>query len=110
MPRRRERSDRATSLGVALKLLVDGIASKVVDRVRRQMPEREQLRRIEKELARLSHRVGQGRATLAARRVGRPRADRRCKMRGCGLPHVAHGLCSKHYQAWRRKRLREATA
>ncbi|MBZ5639566.1 MAG: hypothetical protein LAO51_12545 [Acidobacteriia bacterium] len=108
MARRRDPAVRSTSLGAALRQLVDAIARKVVDRVQRQIPEREQLRRIERHIARLARRVETGRRPGGARRVGRPRSNRRCNVRGCARPHVAQGLCSKHYQARRRKNLRMA--
>ena len=34
-------------------------------------------------------------------RGGRPRSHKTCTVRGCGLPHVARGLCKNHYQAAR---------
>jgi hypothetical protein len=110
MPQRRGKSSHARRVSDALRLLVDGIASKVADEVGRRFPEKERLRRIERQLARISRRLGSRNVALSVRRVGRPRSDRRCKVGGCGLPHVAHGFCSKHYQSWRRKRLREETA
>jgi hypothetical protein len=97
---------RPANLNAALKSLVEAIASRVVDRVQQQIPEKAQMRRVERQLARLVHRAERGAGAPGARRVGRPRSDRRCKMRGCGLSHVAQGFCSKHYQAWRRKNLR----
>ncbi len=106
MARKRKQAVRSSTLSAALRQVVEAIARKVVSEVQRQIPERQQLRRVERHLDRLSRRVGSGHGRPGTRRVGRPRSNRRCKIPGCGLPHVAQGLCSKHYQAWRRKRLR----
>ncbi len=106
MARKRMQAARSSTLSAALRDVVEAIARKVVSEVQRQLPERQQLRHVERQLNRLSRRVGRGHGMPGARRVGRPRSNRRCKIQGCGLPHVAQGLCSKHYQAWRRKRLR----
>ncbi len=108
MIRKQRRTVRSSTLSAALRQVVEAIARKVVSEVQRQIPERQQLRRVERHLSRLSRRVAQARGASGARRVGRPRSNRRCKIPGCGLPHVAQGLCSRHYQAWRRKRLRAA--
>ena len=106
MARKRRQAVRASSLSAALRQVVEAIARKVVSEVQRQLPDRRQLRQVERQLNRLSRRVGTVAGRPGARRVGRPRSNRRCKAPGCGLSHVAQGLCSKHYQAWRRKKLR----
>jgi hypothetical protein len=31
-----------------------------------------------------------------------PRAERRCKVKGCQRPYRAKGYCRTHYRAWRR--------
>ena len=100
---------RKASIGTALKALVEAVAARVLERAERRLPSREQVNRLERQVARLSRRIESRGGRLGARRVGRPHTDRKCKMPGCGLQHVAQGFCSKHYQAWRRRRLR-ATA
>ncbi len=106
MAPKRKQTARSSTLSAALRQVVEAIARKVVSEVQRQIPERQQLRRVERQLSRLTRRAASVGGRAGARRVGRPRTNRRCKVQGCGLPHVAQGLCSKHYQAWRRKRLR----
>jgi hypothetical protein len=107
MARKPKHSAPAAALSAALRNLVEAVARKVMDEVRREIPERNRVRRIERQLARLSRRLGSGGRASGAKRVGRPRSDRRCTVRGCSLPHVAQGLCSKHYQARRRQKLRK---
>ena len=105
MARKRKPAVRASMLSAALRDVVEAIARKVLSEVQRRLPERQQLRQIERQVSRLSRRVGSVGSRPGARRVGRPRSNRRCKLPGCGLPHVAQGLCSKHYQSWRRRKL-----
>ncbi len=111
MARRERRGAAGRGMGVtaSLKGLVEAIAERVVERASRQLPGREQLRHVERELRRLARRVESGSGRPGARRVGRPRSNRKCKVNGCGLPHVAQGFCSKHYQAWRRRKLQGST-
>ena len=106
MARKRRSSVRATTLSAALRNLVEAVARKVMDEAKREIPEKHRVRRIERQLARLTRRFGSASRRPAVRGVGRPRSNRRCKIPACGLPHVAQGLCSKHYQAWRRKKIR----
>jgi hypothetical protein len=37
-----------------------------------------------------------------------PRAERRCKVKGCKRPYRAKGYCGTHYRAWRRGDLPKA--
>jgi hypothetical protein len=101
-------SERSASIGTALKALVEAVAVRLLEQAERRLPSREQVRRLERQVARLGRRIEAGRGRVGVRRVGRPRTDRKCKMSGCELPHVAQGYCSKHYQAWRRKKLTAA--
>ena len=108
MARRRSRGEgvgRPATAGAALRRLIEVIAEQVLERVRSEIPDRESLRRIERQVRRLDRRVEAGGGRLEVRRVGRPRSDRKCTVPGCGRRHVAHGLCSRHYQARRRRKL-----
>jgi hypothetical protein len=93
-------------LTVSLRALVDGVAERLLQRVQKGLPTREQLRALEKEVRLLGRKLDAVRLRSTPSRVGRPRLDRKCKIGGCGLPHVAQGFCSKHYQAWRRGKMR----
>jgi hypothetical protein len=104
----RHGGSRSATIGVALKDLIEAVADKVFERVERRLPAREHLKEIERQIARLSRRIEASDGRVRVRRVGRPRSDRKCKVAGCELPHVAQGFCSKHYQAWRRKSMRAA--
>jgi hypothetical protein len=97
-------------LTVALRALVDGVADRLLQRVQKGLPTREQVRDLEKEIRGLERKLDSVRLRAAPSRVGRPRLDRKCKVAGCGLPHVAQGFCSKHYQAWRRRKMRSRGA
>ena len=87
--------------------LIEAIADRVVQRLLAEVPseaEFEELRQDVAELGRLV-RAADGRPP---KKAGRPRRHRLCKLPGCASPHVAHGLCSRHYQRWRRRNLRDS--
>ena len=107
MPRQARRG-RPSTAGVTASLrgLIEHIAEQVVARVERRLPGRDELRSVERQMRELSRRV-EARGAGQRRGPGRPRSNRTCEARGCDLPHVAHGFCSKHYQAWRRKSLQQ---
>ncbi len=112
MSERKPRGGRRSREGVAstLRDLVESVAARVVARVQRDLPDREQIRLLERQLRRLERRLESADVRSVGGRVGRPRLDRKCKMPTCGLPHVAQGFCSKHYQAWRRRTMRARSA
>jgi hypothetical protein len=86
-----------------MKSLVEAIAERVIASAERRLPDRDQLKDLQRQLRGLARRIE---STSRRRgRVGRPPSHRKCQVPGCGLPHVAQGYCSRHYQAWRRKRL-----
>lgn len=106
MPRKKtgRGRERTVTLTDTLKGLVESVADHVLLRVRRELPNREQIRALEMHLRRLTKRVEAKGLRGTGRKVGRPRLNRKCKVAGCGLPHVAQGFCSKHYQSWRRRK------
>jgi hypothetical protein len=110
MARRGRRGGRARVSGIAnsFRGLVEAIADKVVTRVQKQLPGRDQLKGLERQVRSLTRRIETGASRSGVRRVGRPRSHRKCQVPGCGLPHVAQGFCSRHYQAWRRRKLQRA--
>lgn len=95
-----------TDLRTAVKGLVEGIAERVELRAATHRPTREQVRLLERRIQALERKVATLRSRTKPARVGRPPLHRKCKLASCGLAHVAHGFCSKHYQAWRRKQIR----
>jgi hypothetical protein len=108
MARQGSRAKRHPRLGMSASLrgLVEAITERVLARVEKKAPDREELRAVKRDLRNLQRRLEAATGRVVARRPGRPRSDRKCKARACGRPHVAQGFCSKHYQAWRRKRLK----
>lgn len=90
-----------------LKSLVTAVAEQVVGRIQMGLPGREEFRALRKQIRSLERKIGRGRT---GRGPGRPPSNRLCQIKGCGLPHTAHGFCSKHYQAWRRGKLKHAGA
>ncbi len=108
--RRTRARGRSVPIAESLKGLVEAVVDRVLARVQRELPDRDQIRTLEKDLHRLTKRVEARGLRGGGRRVGRPRLDRKCKVAGCGLPHVAQGFCSKHYQAWRRRKIRAGNA
>lgn len=64
------------------------------------------MRELEKQLRQLSRRVAGSSGSRAKRRPGRPRVNPvTCFVRGCKDPARAKKMCSRHYQAARRKRV-----
>jgi hypothetical protein len=86
-----------------VKNLVEAITETVLERIMSQLPTREEIRDLERMVRELSRKVDALSKRKGARKVGRPRSNRKCEVAGCDLPHVAQGYCSRHYQAWRRK-------
>lgn len=99
---------RPGSIVSSLKGLVESVAERVLTRVQKDLPGRDQLRALERQVRGLARRVDSRIGRVGVRRVGRPRLNRKCKVAGCGLPHVAQGYCSKHYQAWRRRNMKRS--
>ncbi len=56
---------------------------------------------LERKVSRLA--AGRSR-TASGKKPGRPPLHERCLVEGCGADHYALGLCSRHYQQWRRGR------
>ncbi len=91
------------ALASSLRRLVESVTERVWVRVRKDLISRAEIRSLEREVRALARKVDTVRLRSDRNRVGRPRLDRKCRVSGCGLPHVAQGFCSKHYQAWRRR-------
>lgn len=65
----------------------------------------EEVRALRRDLTALEKRVAGRQARRAAsgkRRPGRPPIHTQCTVSGCNRAHYAKGLCSMHYQNWRR--------
>ena len=60
-----------------------------------------ELRALRREVAQLARRLERAPQLTSAGRVGRPRSERTCSVKGCVQPHVARGLCKNHYQQMR---------
>ena len=93
----------AGALASSLRHLVESVTERVWVRMRKDLISRAEIRSLEREVRALARKVETVRLSSDRSRVGRPRLDRKCRVAGCGLPHVAQGFCSKHYQAWRRR-------
>ena len=96
------------AVAASLKSLIESIAERVADRMGRNVAGREEIRALERQVRDLARRVNARSGKASARRPGRPPSNRVCKVKGCGLKHVAQGYCSKHYQGWRRKQQAKA--
>ena len=57
---------------------------------------------LERRLARIGSGGRSGKRS--GKRPGRPPLHEACLVEGCGAEHYALGLCSRHYQQWRRGR------
>ncbi|GEM_PF-5503542 len=104
MATRKKRSGKGgkRQLNASTKSFVDAVADVVLERLTPKVPSREEFRELRK-LLREVVRKSRSRSAGSGRSVGRPRSNRKCEMAGCDRPHVAQGLCSRHYQAKRRK-------
>ena len=68
-----------------------------------------ELRALRREIAQLARRVERVPQVQASGRVGRPRSERTCSVKGCVQAHVARGLCKNHYQQMRYMEKKAAT-
>lgn len=96
------------ALASSLRHLVESVTERVWSHMRKDLISRAEIRALEREVRALARKVDTVRLHSDKNRVGRPRLDRKCRVGGCGLPHVAQGFCSKHYQAWRRRTMNGA--
>ena len=101
MPRPRK-SRLLPSLAVACEELVRQIGDTVEDVLAGHRAEvAAELRALRREIAQLARRVERAPQLATPGRVGRPRSERTCSVKGCVQPHVARGLCKNHYQQMR---------
>ncbi len=89
----------------------------LVKELRKQQKELErsitrELNRVWKELGKVSGRSGRkakvGRKKTGAakgKRPGRKPKHEKCTIKGCDRPHYAKGLCTRHYQQWRKGKI-----
>ena len=93
----------ARQVNAAARGFVDSVARSVADKVKEDLPTREEFRELKKAVRELQRKLRSGSGAPGSRRAGRPRSDRKCEVAGCNRPHVAQGFCSRHYQAKRRE-------
>ena len=100
MPRPRK-SRLLPSLAIACEELLRQVGAHVEEILAEHQAEvTAELRALRREVAQLARRVERT-PQIANGRVGRPRSDRTCSVKGCEQPHVARGLCKNHYQQMR---------
>jgi len=100
MPRPRK-SRLLPSLALACEELLRQMAVHVEDVLLEHRAEMAaELRALRREVAQLARRVDRT-PPIQNGRVGRPRSDRTCSVKGCEQAHVARGLCKNHYQQMR---------
>jgi hypothetical protein len=92
----------ARQVNAAAQGLVDSVARAAADKVREDVPTREEFRELRRAVRELQRRLKSGSST-GRRKAGRPRSNRKCEVSGCNRSHVAQGFCSRHYQAKRRE-------
>src|SRR5262245_23493794 len=100
MPRPRK-SRLLPSLAIACEELVRQVGAhveEILDEHRAEVTA--ELRALRREVAQLARRALRAPQVPSAR-VGRPRSDRTCSVKGCEQAHVARGLCKNHYQQMR---------
>jgi len=87
-------------LASACEELLRHMTAEVEAAVHREQAElRAEIGRLRREVGELARALA--RTPAAPGRVGRPRTDRVCSVKGCVQPHVARGLCKNHYQQMR---------
>ena len=89
-------------VNAAARGFVDSVAQSVAEKIKEELPTREEFRDLKKAVRELQRKLQSGSGTAGPRKAGRPRSDRKCEVAGCNRPHVAQGYCSRHYQARRR--------
>ena len=87
-------------VNTAARGFIDAVARVVAEKVREDLPSREEFRELKKTVRELQKKLRS--RSGGFRKAGRPRSNRKCEIAGCNLSHVARGLCSRHYQAQRR--------
>jgi len=93
----------ARQVNAAARGFVDSVAQSVVDKVKEDLPTREEFRELKRTVRVLQRKLRSGSGAAGPRKAGRPRSNRKCEVAGCNRPHVAQGFCSRHYQAQRRE-------
>ena len=100
MPRPRK-SRLLPSLAIACEELLRQVGAHVEEILAEHRGElTAELRALRREVAQLARRVERT-PQISNGRVGRPRSDRTCSVKGCEQSHVARGLCKNHYQQMR---------
>lgn len=99
------RSKKKTTRGprptrAVMSALVEAVSTQVLDRIKKEVPSRDAVRELRRDVQRIVTRLE--RVSADRPRRGRPPSNRKCTVKGCNEKHVAHGFCSKHYQHWRR--------
>ena len=90
-------------VNAAARGFVDSVAQLVADKVKEELPTREEFRELKRAVRELQRKLRSGTGVAGLRKAGRPRSNRKCEVAGCNRPHVAQGYCSRHYQARRRE-------
>ena len=99
-----KRGPRPTRMVVSA--LVEAVSTQVLGQLRKEVPSRDDVRELRRDVQRIVSRLE--RVSADRPRRGRPPSNRKCAVKGCDEKHVAHGYCSKHYQQWRRKQQAKA--
>ncbi|MBD3866823.1 MAG: hypothetical protein IFK94_01755 [Acidobacteria bacterium] len=99
----------ARKVNAAAQGFVDSVARSVADKVKEDLPTREEFRELKKAVRELQRKLRSGSGS-GTRKAGRPRSNRKCEVAGCNLSHVAQGFCSRHYQARRREEMAAAAS
>ena len=99
--RSRKAGGGVRQVNTAARGFVESVARVAAEKVKEDLPSSEQFRELKRTVRELQKKL-QSRSGTGTRKVGRPRSNRTCGIKGCNRSHVARGFCSKHYQAQRR--------